>query len=203
MSLKLYYVPFTRATRPRWLLEELGVPYELVRLDVRGGQNRTPEYRAIHPHGAVPALVDGTVTMFESAAICLYLADRFSEKRLAPPVGDPARGSYYQWMVYSAVTLEPPLDLVHRQNRQAAESRDRTAMAAASARLNDELAPVVAAALGDHPYILGGDFSAADVMVASELLWAARLDMLANEKLKEYAGRMMQRPAFQRMLATP
>ena len=103
--MKLYYAPQTRAVRPRWLLEEIGAPYTLVRLDMSKGEHKTPEYVKIHPHGAVPALVDGDVTMFESAAICAYLADKFPEKRLAPPVGSPARATYYQWIIYSMATL--------------------------------------------------------------------------------------------------
>ena len=75
--MKLYYAPQTRATRPRWLLEELEVPYELIRISLAQGEQKKPEYLKIHPHGLVPALVDGGVTLFESSAICLYLADKF------------------------------------------------------------------------------------------------------------------------------
>ena len=94
--MKLYYAPQTRATRPRWMLEEIGAPYELVRLQLSKGEHKQPEYLKIHPHGAVPAYSDGEVTMFESAAICAYLADKFPDKRLAPPLGSPQRGLYYQ-----------------------------------------------------------------------------------------------------------
>jgi glutathione S-transferase len=83
--MKLYFAPRTRAVRPRWLLEELGVPYELVKLDPSKQENKTPAFLALHPFGEIPVLVDGDVTLFESAAICLYLADRFPEKNLAPP----------------------------------------------------------------------------------------------------------------------
>src|SRR5256885_9492904 len=106
--MKLYYAPQTRATRPRWMLEEIGVPYELVRLQLSKGEHKQPEYLKIHPHGAVPAYSDGEVTMFESAAICAYLADKFPDKRLAPPLGSPQRGLYYQWLVYARAHKEPP-----------------------------------------------------------------------------------------------
>src|SRR5258705_12836566 len=107
--MKLYYARMTRAGRPRWMLEETGAPYELVRLDLSRGEHKKPEYMKIHPHGSVPALDDGDLALFESAAICAYLADKFPEKRLAPPVGTPARGLYYQWIVYSMATMEPPI----------------------------------------------------------------------------------------------
>jgi glutathione S-transferase len=74
--MKLYYARQTRASRARWMLEEIGEPYELVRLDLSKGEHKRPEYLKIHPHGAVPALVDGETSMFESAAICAYLADK-------------------------------------------------------------------------------------------------------------------------------
>ena len=90
--MKLYYAPHTRASRPRWLLEELGVPYELVRVDVAHQENRQAPYLLINPLGHVPALVDGDMTIIESAAICMYLADKFPEKKMAPAVGSPPRG---------------------------------------------------------------------------------------------------------------
>src|SRR4051794_3745039 len=106
--LKLYYVPRTRAVRARWMLEELGVPHELHRVDLANGEHRSPEYLArVHPLGHVPVLVDGETAIFESAAIIAYLADRFPEKQLAPAPGSPERGPYYQWMFYAVTELEP------------------------------------------------------------------------------------------------
>ena len=80
--MKLYYTPRTRSSRPRWMLEELEIPYELVRVDLSAGEHRKPEYLAINPYGAVPALVDGEVKLFESAAICAYLADKHPDRGL-------------------------------------------------------------------------------------------------------------------------
>ena len=106
--MKLYHAPQSRSVRPRWLLEEIGVPYDLVRMNLQAGDTKRPEYLKINPNGAVPALQDGDLCLFESAAICLYLTDKFPEKRLAPPVGTPARGLYYQWVQYAMNGLEPP-----------------------------------------------------------------------------------------------
>src|SRR5262245_54564827 len=105
---KLYYYPLTRAARVRWLLEEIGKPYELVRVDLAAGEQRNPDYLALNPNGTVPTLVDGDFVLFESAAIVQYLADKFPEAQLAPPVGTPARGKYYQWIHYAMSALEPP-----------------------------------------------------------------------------------------------
>ena len=104
--MKLYYAPQTRAIRPLIMLEELAVPYEIVLIDFKGGEHKSVEYRKIHPHGQLPALQDGTLTMFESAAICAYLADKFPDKQMAPALGTIERGMYYQWMFYSMAALD-------------------------------------------------------------------------------------------------
>lgn len=96
--MKLYYIATTRAMRPRWLLEEMELAYELIHVTI--AMTQQPEYRQIHPHGKVPVLVDEDMTIFESAAICAYLADKHPEKGLAPLPGTSARGYYYQWLFY-------------------------------------------------------------------------------------------------------
>ena len=119
--MKLYYAPQTRATRPRWMLEEIGAPYELVRLQLSKGEHKQPEYLRVHPHGAVPAFADEHVTLFESGAICAYLADTFPEKQLAPAAGSAQRGPYYQWLFYSMATMEPPVLKVFLNTREDIE----------------------------------------------------------------------------------
>ncbi|HEY8128878.1 MAG TPA: glutathione S-transferase N-terminal domain-containing protein [Hyphomicrobium sp.] len=95
-ALKLvhYHAPNTRSATIRWLFEELGVPHELKVLNMRKGEHKSPEYLAINPMGKVPTIVHGDTPVTEAAAIALYLADLFPEAGLAPPVGDPARGTY-------------------------------------------------------------------------------------------------------------
>src|SRR6266581_3251982 len=104
--MKLYYVPMTRSNRPRWLLEELGAPYEIVRLDIGAKENRRAEYLALNPLGHVPTLVDGDLVLFETLAICLYLADKFYERGLAPSFESPERAAYLQWTVFATVSAE-------------------------------------------------------------------------------------------------
>jgi len=197
--MKLYYASQTRAVRPRWLLEEIGAPYTLVRLDMSKGEHKMPEYVKIHPHGAVPALVDGDVTMFESAAICAYLADKFPEKRLAPPVGSPARAPYYQWLIYSMATLEPPVLQVFSHTVMLPEA-ERSAAAAEEGRAKfGQIADVLTQALEGKSFLLGEQFSAADVMIGSTLIWGQMLGLLNDYPvLAAYVGRLAGRPAFQR-----
>src|SRR5262249_20108348 len=152
--------------------EEIGAPYDIVRLDLSAGDNKRPAYLKINPNGTVPALVDGDLALFESAAICQYLADKFPENRLAPPVGTPARGLYYQWNHYAMSALEPPIVTIflHTIRRPEAE---RIPQLVAEARA--QLAPVLDVlerALAARPFILGEDFGVADVMIGSTLGWA-------------------------------
>jgi glutathione S-transferase len=203
--MKLYFVPRTRATRPRWLLEELGVPYELVRLDASKQENKTPAYLAVHPFGEVPALVDGDVTLFESLAICLYLADRFPEKQLAPPLGSPERGRYYQWMVFAEATLEPVV-MEFYKHAQLSEEKKGAAhlqddLAKHRARMNDVL-KVVDAELTGREFIAAGHFTAADLVMGSILHLANALKLLeGHPRLVEYVYRHCQRPAVLRAVA--
>jgi len=197
--IKLYHSRQSRSVRPRWLLEEIGAPYELVTLDMQKGEHKTPAYMKVHPHGAVPALVDGDLQLFESAAICAYLADKFPEKRLAPPVGTPARGLYYQWMVYSIATLEPPVIDVFMQTAMLPEAERSPAVLAAARKKFGDVANVLEQALGTRPFLLGEQFTAVDVMIGSTLGWAQMLGLLEGKKtLQEYVQRLSERPASQK-----
>jgi glutathione S-transferase len=198
--MKLYYVPLTRASRPRWMLEELGVPYELVRIDRAWTKSR--EYLAIHPLGHVPAFTDGDLTMFESAAIVSYLADKYPDKQLAPPPGTPERGLYYQWMFFVMATMEPPLVAVfNEQVKKPEPERDQKVIAAARARFT-QILDVLDGALAGKEYILGDRFSAADIMIASALAWSKFMGLLDHHpRVQAYSKRMADRPAAKRARA--
>jgi glutathione S-transferase len=174
-----------------------------VRVNLQAGEQKTPDYLKINPNGAVPALVDGEIRLFESAAICEYLADRFPEKRLAPPVGTPARGYYYQWIHFGMSTLEPPLITIfmHTVNRPEAE-RIPQLVGPAREHLGAALG-VLEKALVGRSVLIGDEITAADVVVASTLAWAQMLGLVSASlpATAAYLGRMMGRPAFQRAMA--
>jgi len=185
--MRLYYAPRTRATHVRWLLEELAVDYELVRVDTAA---KDPSYLAIHPLGKVPALVDGDVAMFETTAICLYLADRFADRGLAPAVDAPERAAYLQWMVFAATELDPPLARYWRR-----ENPDDAGAFHTRGRL-------LAAALAGRDYLLGDRFTAADVLIGGALGWARGFGLLGEHPaLVEYGRRVGSRPAAKRARA--
>lgn len=196
--MKLYHSPQTRSVRPRWLLEELGAPYELVTLDMPKQDHKTAEYLKIHPHGAVPAFVDGDIVMFESAAICMYLADKFPDKKLAPPVGSPERAAYYQWMVYSMATLEPPVLQVFLHTVMLPEEQRSSEQAQEGRTKFKEVARVLTNALRGKQYLVGNQLSAADIMVGSTLAWSHFMGLLSDQHaLEDYVKRLTARPAYQ------
>ena len=201
--MKLYYSAQSRAGRPRWLLEELGVPYELVRLDLQKQDQKKPEYLKLNPNGAVPTLVDGDLALFESAAICQYLADKFPDKHLAPPLGTPARAKYYQWIHYGMCTLEPPLVTIFMHTMMRPEAQRNPALVEEARTQLKGVLTVLDQALAGRTYIVGDEFTAADVIIASTLGWARMMGLIGNEQpnLTTYLDKMMQRPAMQRAMA--
>lgn len=200
--MKLYYVPRTRATRPRWLLEELGVPYELVRLDPAKGETRTPEHLARQPLGHVPVLEDGEVRMFESAAICLWLADRYPEKELLAPPGSAGRARALQWILYAATELEPPLNAISGLMRKPEAERDPRRVADAKERFLAAARPLEQV-LAASAHAAGPDFTVADVVLGSILSWgkAAAGGLDALPAVNAYVLRMKARPALRRAVA--
>jgi glutathione S-transferase len=200
--MKLYFAPRTHSIRPRWLLEELEVPYELVRLDLAKQEHRTPAFLAVSPLGEVPALVDGDLTLLEPAAICLHLADRFPEKQLAPPPGSTERGAYYQALLFAEVTLAPALVAVYehaqRSEEQRAAAPAQEALARHHARVG-ALLDVLAAQVEGRDFLVAGRFTAADLVTASLLHLANHLKLLEGRpRLVEYVYLHCQRPAIQR-----
>ncbi len=199
--MRLYYVPKTRATRPRWVLEELGVPYELVRLDAAKGETRTPEHLARQPLGHVPALEDGDVRMFESAAICLWLAERYPEKQLLPPPGTAGRAAVYQWMFFAMTELEAPLGAISGEKRKPAAEQDPSRIAGAKERFR-KAAAALEPAVKDRAYLVGDAFSVADVTVAACLAWGRAAGALEGLPACEaYLNGLRSRPAWKRATA--
>ena len=184
-------MPRTRSSRALWLLEEIGTPYELTEL--RGAQRRSAEHLARHPLGRVPALElnDGT-TMFESAAICLQLADINPDAGLIPPVGSPERALVYQWVVFAVTELEAPLfRWIRALADGAAEPPERDRFMQAADALQS--------ALQDGAWLLRDTFTVADVMCASVLEGAHSRTLLDDwPGLLAYAERSRARPAYAR-----
>jgi glutathione S-transferase len=201
--MKLYHATQSRSVRPRWLLEEIGAPYELVTLELGSGETKRPEYLKINPNGTVPTLVDGDVVVYESAAICQYLADKYPEKRLAPAVGTPARALYYQWIHYAMSGLEPPAVSIFMHTIRLPEAERIPQIVEGARQALAAAVGVVDGALAGRDYMLGNEFTAADVMIGSTLGWARMMGAIGSERkaTAAYLDRLMARPAWQRATA--
>lgn len=197
--MKLYYAPKTRSSRPRWLLEELGVDYELVRLDLSKKEHKNPDYLKIHPHGLVPAFEDGEVKIFESAAICLYLADKFPEKKMAPSLQTHERALYYQWVMYAMATIDATLLSVFLNEMRLPEEKRSKSTAEEGRNKFHTIAELLNKELSEKPYILGEQFSAADVLIGATMIWADFMKMIQEKPaLEAYVAKMRARSAYQR-----
>ena len=187
----LHHAPASRSSRIIWLLEELGVPYELRITDIpRMDGSGAPDPGNPHPDKKVPALVDDGVLITESAAICLYLTDKFPEAKLGPAVGDRLRGPYVSWLLYYAGVIEPVVTFEFAQlANHPALTRTFRGRAETDAR--------ILAALREGPYVLGASFSAADVLLGSLALFA-RQWLPADRLVDAYVERISARPALAR-----
>jgi glutathione S-transferase len=194
--LKLYYNPMSRAARVRWLLEELGAPYEAVPVDFSKGEHKRPEYMKVHPLGVLPAIQDDGFAMFESAAIVMHLADKYPEKGLAPAVGTKERAEYYQWIVFAMTEAEPPIVQVLQHTRFLPEAERQPAVIEKSTQRFKTVATVVQDRLQGREYIVGNKFSAADVVLGGVMNFANMFGLLnEHPTLQAYVKRLTERPA--------
>jgi glutathione S-transferase len=190
---KLFWCPQTRAMRGIWLLEESGIPYERVQIDIGDPASRSnPEFLSASPMGKVPALIDGPVRIQDSGAMCIYIADAYPKAGLAPPIGHPDRGAFLQWTLFNNSHFEPAMT-------------EKVGGLPPNPRRNgwgdyESMLSVLRKGIEKGPFILGEKFSAADIMLASGLNFMFMFKLLdggAEPLLKAYSDRCMARPAAQ------
>jgi len=195
MELTLYYMPGTRSERVRWALDELGLDYGIEKLDLFKGEGNRADYRAIHPLGQLPALLVDGQAMFESGAIVQWLAEATPGSRLAPPVDQPARRAFDQWMYFAATSLEAPAwEMMLHGNILPDEQAVKSIIPFATQQYQRAL-QVLDHALTGKDYLLGSDFSAADIMVGYLLPWFPE-QLTECTVLPAYLDRRKQRPAY-------
>jgi glutathione S-transferase len=197
-KLKIYGPGWTRANRVLWLAGELGLDYEQPELDLMAGEHKQPAYLALNPNGRVPTLVDGPVTLSESLAINLYLAKHHGGEALYPQDAATEAG-IWQWTIWAASDIEMPLitAVVHRAIRPPADG-DQSAADAAEERLQRGF-KVLETVLTPRPYLLGDNFTLADLDLASVLIYApiGRIGFGAYPHLAAWLDRCYARPAYQ------
>lgn len=180
--IKLYGGARSRASIVQWYLEELGVPYEYVLLDMQAGEHRQPSYLAINPVGKVPAIVDGDLQLWESGAILLYLSEKY-----APDAATlEQRAQFAQWVLFANATLGPGIFMESTRERETPRLLSP---------LNDRLT--------QHSYLMGDSFTVVDAAVGSMLAYMPmmlKLDFKDYPAIQAYLERITARPAFQKTI---
>ena len=182
--IKLYGGTFSRASIVQWYLEELEVAYEFVTLDMKVGEHRQSEFLGINPMGKVPAIVDGDFTIWESGAILLYLADKYAKS----PLSAEERGEYAQWSLFANATLGPGVFVEANREKEMP-------------RLMNPLNDI----LGKQPFLVGKEFTVADVAVGSILAYIPimlKLDLSEYPNVTKYLKQITERPAFQKTIGS-
>ena len=193
--MKLYWCPRSRSARVVWMLEEAGVEYERVLIEL--GEPKAKQYPgfiAASPMRKVPALEDGEVRMADSAAICMYVADRYPVRALAPAFDDPRRGAYLFWMTYAPGAIEPAVNekIVGVEPNPSGNGWGDF----------DLMIKTLEKGLETGPWLLGDHFTAADVMVGGSIIIMNSLGLKSESRvLQGYMERCYKRPAFQAAIA--
>jgi glutathione S-transferase len=184
-----------RHVRPVWLMEEMGIPYDLHFLDLEKGEEEAKEYLEINPFGKVPALTDGSLKLSESGAICSYLAEKYGQ--LIPPAKTPERAKHDQWMYVAVTMIEPhtvrvlAADFFYKDEPEGPVLR-----AAALESLKDSLG-VLENHLSENTYLMGNDFTVSDIMMTASLRLLSHTDVLKEyPRICSYMNRNIERPAF-------
>jgi glutathione S-transferase len=201
MAIVFYYAPHSSAVRTHWVLEELGVPYEGVKMDLKAGDAKKPEFLKINPNAKVPTLVDNGVPYFESGAITVYLGEKYGvEKALWPAQGTHAHGRAMSWTIWAVATLLNAGTRFFMNVSTMIPDELKNAAAAEAARKEfGELLSLLDAELSTKAYLTGDVFTLADAHLAADLWWYQMFivkDLSPWPNLKAWYARCAERPAF-------
>ena len=200
----LHYFPGNASLAPHIVLEELGAPYELALVDRAAGAHKSPAYLKLNPNGLIPVWVDGDLVLYETAAICLHLADTYPAAGLAPPLATPERAHFMKWLMWLTNTLQATLIVYFYPERWA---DDESAIAQVKAHAEARVAPLLdqlEAQLAAHgkPWLLGDAYGALDPYAFMLCRWTRGFARPARSlpALGAYLGRMLERPAVRRVM---
>ena len=197
--MKIHHAPNTRSVRAVWLMEELGIPYELEMHKLGDPAMRAPEYRKVHPMGRVPALEDGDVTIFESGAIVEYVLARHGDGKLRPAVDASEFPAYLQWLHYAEGMIMPPVNIIVVETILLPPERRNDGNVARATKLLGQMLSAVDAHMEGREY-LAGEFSGADIMTGHACTVSRRLGADVSDKpnVEAYIERCNARPAMQK-----
>ena len=198
--MKLYYSPASRAVRVAWLLEELGLEYEIQKFALGDRAMREPDYLSVHPMGRVPALEDRGVTLFESGAIIQYILANYANGQFIPEVGTPEFAQYLQWFHYAEGMIMPPMNTLVVETILLPAERRTEVNVKRSTKLLGQMLHAVNLNLANKEYLVGDHMTAAEFMTGHAVIMAQRfgIDMTDKPNIPPYVARLEGRDAFQR-----
>ena len=201
--LRIHHARRARSARVIWLCEELGLPYELATFEFKPENLKRPEYLRLHPLGQVPVVEDGGVVLFESGAILEWLLEKYGAGRLQPATGAPERARYLQWFHFGEAGLARHIGEIVRNRFTRPEAERNAAVVEESRGRFREALGVVERELAGKQYVLGGDFSAADIMIGYGIVMARIVGELPEgfPEARAYLERLKARPAYARAWA--
>jgi glutathione S-transferase len=203
--MELHYYPSNASMAPHILLEEIGQPFILSKVDRTRDAHKTADYLKLNPNGLIPVLIDGDLVLYESAAICLHLADKHPAAALAPGLGTPERAHFYKWLIWMTNTLQSTLLLYFYPERWASpdQLQGATALKARAEAKAGTLLDQLEAELARHggSWLLGAQYTALDAYALMLCRWTRDFGRPARSlpHLGEYLTRMLERPAVQRV----
>ncbi|QLE86493.1 glutathione S-transferase family protein [Shewanella sp. Scap07] len=198
--IKLFGIPRSRSLRVSWTLEELQLDWQYRHINFANGDGKDAEFLAVNPCAKVPALRDGDMCLSESAAIVLYLAEKYGDGALLPVPGTAEAATHHKWVSYIISELEQPLWTIGKHKFALPEALRQQSMFAVAKWEFDKAAAIAESWVPESGYLLGERFSAADILLAHTLLWATRFEQDIPPKLVAYRDRVTARPAMQRGL---
>jgi len=196
---KVFGFPKSRSTRVLWMLEELGAEYQYLKVDLGAGAGQSEDYRILNPSGKVPTLCDDDFCLTESAAILTYLGNRFPEAELIPPPGSLDYARYLQWAFFVLSELEQPLWTLAKHKFALPKDYRVPEISRTALWEFERAAAVLADGINESGFLIGEDFTAADLLAAHTLGWAQASKIpLGQQQLESYAKRHLARPAYLR-----
>ncbi|SDJ32248.1 glutathione S-transferase [Ferrimonas sediminum] len=197
----LYGYPHTRSLRISWLLEELGLDWDYSLVDFNQGEHRSKAFLSINPAGKVPALTDGELTLVESGAICLHLAQKYGQGLLLPQPGSDASALHHQLMIFVLCELEQPLWTIGKHKFALPKDKRVSAVIDTACWEFDKACKLIEPYLSEQGFLLGDQFSVADILLTHTLNWARGFKLPLSERLDGYRTRISARPALASALA--
>lgn len=200
----LHYFPGNASFTPHAVLNEIGVEFELTRVDRESNGQKDPAYLKLNPAGRIPTFVDGDFVLFESAAVCLHLCDKHPKANLVPGLGTDERGQFYKWLMYFTNSLQPDFLIYHYTARYTTDEAEVPGMKAAVEERLNHWFDIVEDNMGPGPYLLGDTFSAIDIYLTMLCRWGRPMSKkpASRAKIGKLADLVLSRPAIQKTIKT-